>query len=144
MAVVNRALPSAQTKPRPALRLGPVLLGAGLAVVVIALLQVLQTSEATTRNFAIQRLERQKLELDTQVRDLEAEVASLSSITRVQREAQRLGLKPPEQRETVVVNATWPAADDLPLPSRFAPKEQARTKQQDSHWWDSLLNLLPY
>ncbi len=130
------------------MRLGPVLLVAGLAVVIIALLQLSQRSEATTTSFAIQGLEQEKLELETTVRQLEAEVAALSSLSRIEREATRLGLAPAEARELLQVNVASAAVDDGLLPTRFAPageveaKEEGRSEQ--SAWWRQLLKLLPF
>lgn len=129
------------------MRLGPVLLVAGLAVVIIALLQLSQRSEATTTSFAIQGLEQEKLELETTVRQLEAEVAALSSLSRIGREATRLGLEPANARELLQVNVAS-AVDDGLLPSRFAPageveaKEEGRSEQPA--WWRELLELLPF
>ena len=146
MAVLNRTAVRAQPKSTTALRLAPVLLAAGGAIVVIALLQVVQTSQATTTSFAIQRLERQRLEVEANVRQLEAEVSALSSLPRIQWEAKRLGLQPPRERTSVEVNVAWPAADRGRLPSRFAPveDEEAQVDGQGSSWWRDLLQLLPF
>ena len=148
MAVLNRTI--ARTRPKAAptagLQLGPVLLIAGAAIVIIGLLQVVQTSEATTRSFAIQRLEQRRLELEANVRELEADVASLSSLSRIEQETHRLGLTAPEAREAVEVNVAWPGAE-APLPSRFAPQgadEEAEPAEKDSPWWRDLLRLLPF
>ncbi len=146
MAVANRALGRSEAKATPSLRLGPLLLMAGAAIVVIALLQVVQSSEATTASFKIQRLEGQKLELETSVHQLEAEVASLSSLSRIENEAKRLGLGPAQAQESVVVNVPGPTDDLARLPSRFAPSEtkQAGGDGQGSSWWRSLLKHLPF
>lgn len=146
MAVVNRTIARAGAKPAPALRLTPVLLIAGAAIVIISLLQVIQTSEATTASFAIQRLEQRRLELEASVRGLEADVAALSSLDRIEREARRLGLQAPQAEETVEVNVPAPAMDENWLPSRFAPSEQPEEdgSSDGSAWWDDLLNLVPF
>lgn len=121
---------------------------AGLAVAIIALLQLSQRSEATTTSFAIQGLEQEKLELRTTVRQLEAEVAALSSLSRIEREAVRLGLEPPRARESIQVNVVWSAVDDGLLPTRFAPAGEAEAKEEGrserSAWWQELLELLPF
>ncbi len=145
MAVANRALGRSEAKAPPSLRLGPVLLVAGAAIVVIALLQVVQSSEATTASFNIQRLEEQKLELETSVQQLGAEVAALSSLSRIEDEAKRLGLGPAQAQDAVVVNVPGPAHDLGRLPSRFAPGEtkQAGGDGQGTSWWRSLLKHLP-
>ena len=145
MAVLNRTLERAPPRAVPSLRLGPVLLIAAAAIGIIGLLQVVQSSGAATTNFSIQRLEQEKLEVQILVHQLEAEVASLASLSRAEREGrERLGLVPPEALESVQVNVAWPAADQPRLPTRFAPEEQAEVDGQDSSWWRDLLGLLPF
>ena len=144
MAVLNRTLDRSEPKPATSLRLGPVLLIAGLAIVIIALLQIVQTSEATTTGFSIQSLKQEKLELESAVRGVEAEVAALSSIERVEREAARLGLAPATSRTTVTVNVPLPATSGGALPSRFAPDETEEIEANGSPWWRELLESLPF
>lgn len=145
MALLNRALPRSQPRPLPQLRLGPVLLAAAMAIVVVGLLQIVQTSQATTTSFSIQRLEQQKLELQTGVSDLEAQVAALSSLARIQREAKRLGLTAPAQRRNVEVNVPWPGGEAL-LPARLVPAGDAEAGEQPdtAEWWETLLKPLPF
>ena len=126
---------------------GRVLLVAGVIVVVVALLQLMQSSEAVTSSFAIQRLGSERLELRTRVSQLEAEIASLSSLSRIEREAQdRLGLEPAAGQQSVQVNVPWPAANQQFLPSRYAPPETAAADErpEESGWWRDLLELLPF
>jgi cell division protein FtsL len=146
VAVLNRTLARAQPGTATSPRVGQVLLVAVAAVGVIALLQVVQTSHAATASFAIQRMEQQKLELETGVRQLEAEVASLSSLSRIEREAQLLGLEPAQARESVEVNVAWTASEEGRLPTRFAPGEEEETEVegQGSSWWRDLLDRLPF
>ncbi|OGO51007.1 MAG: hypothetical protein A2148_02430 [Chloroflexi bacterium RBG_16_68_14] len=146
MAVLNRTLSRTQPKATAALRLGPVLLAAGLVILAIALLQLVQTSEATTTSFAIQQRQQEKLELEASVHQLEAEVAALSSLSRIEQEARRLGLEPPQAQESVVVNVAWPEADRQRLPTRYAPLEEEPidVKREGSSWWQDLLKLLPF
>jgi cell division protein FtsL len=130
----------------PSLRLVPVLLIAAAAIVVIGLLQVIQTSEATTARFAIQRMERQRLELEASVRDLEADDAALSSLERVEREAARLGLQPPVAERTIEVNVPAPDVDANRLPSRYAGSGQEGEdgSTDESAWWEDLLDFVPF
>jgi cell division protein FtsL len=146
VAVLNRTLARTRPKAMASSHWRQVLLVALAAVVVIALLEVVQTSQATTHSFAIQRLEQQKLELTTGVQQLEAEVASLSSLSRIEGEAQRLGLEAAQTRESVEVNVAWTAADEGRLPTRFAPGEQeeAEVDRQGSSWWRDLLKPLSF
>lgn len=146
MAVLNRAVGRTEPKAAPTLRLGPLLLIAAGAIVVIGLLQIVQSSEATTASFKIQTLEQQKLELETSTQQLEAEVAALSSLSRVQAEAKRLGLVPAQALGSVEVNVPGPANEVGRLPSRFAPSETKQTTGdgQGASWWRSLLKRLPF
>ncbi len=116
------------------------------AAVIVALLQVVQTSEATTASFAIQRLEQDKMRMTAGLRQLEAEIASLSSLSRIEHEAGRLGLEPAQARASVQVNAVWTSAEEGRLPSRFVPRErdEAEADGQGSPWWQDLLGLLPF
>ena len=127
------------------MRLGQVLAVTAVAVVIIGLLQIVQTSQATTRTFEIQKLEQEKLEVGAQVRQLEAEVAGLSSLARIEGEAKRLGLVKPQSVQAVEVNVPWAGAALDRLPTRFSPGEQqAEETGQDAPWWRDLLGLLPF
>ena len=145
MAILNRTIARSQAKEAtPPLRAGPLLAAAGLAVIAIAVLQLYQTSRATTASFNMKQLEQQKLELDTSVRQLEAEVAALSSLQRVEQEAGRLGLQPAGARASVQVNVA-PPPEGVGLPTRYEPKtEEAEVGGQDAPWWQKLRKLLPF
>ncbi len=156
MAVVQRTISPAKPKAAGSrLQLVPLLLLAAGAVAVIGLLRVVQTSQVTTAGFAMQSLQQEKLELETSVRQLEAEVGSLSSLDRIEREAKRLGLELPERVSYVLVNVARPAtAEDL-LPARFAPAQDdapavgsaaggVNGSPENSGWWQDLLSLLPF
>lgn len=146
MTVLNRTLSRAKQKELPRLRLVPLLLIAGGAIAFVGLLQVMQTSNATTASFATQRLEQQRLELQVSVQGLEAEVAGLSSLSRLQQEADRLGLVPPQEQQSLQVNVPGPQSQDESLPSRFAPAGTAKARggSSGSSWWQGLLKLLPF
>lgn len=146
MAVLNRTLAPPKPKTSTALRVGPILLVAGASIIIIGLLRVVQTSQATTANFAVQELQQEKLELETSVRQIEAEVAGLSSLARIEREAKRLGLVTPAAYESVDVNVAWEAAGER-LPTRFAPEESEEADgghPDGSPWWRDLLRHLPF
>jgi cell division protein FtsL len=144
MALLSRTIARTQSKAQASLRTGPILLAAVAIIVIVALLRVVQTSQATTASFQIQDLEEQKLELETSVQELEAEIASLSSLARIEQEAERLGLGPPAARDGFEVNVAPPIAEGERLPSRFQPDEKARTDEGGSPWWQDLLGLLPF
>ena len=143
MAVLDRALGASQQRVSIVVRFGPLLLIAVAALVIVGLLRVVQTSQETTAGFAAQVLQQDKLELQTSVRQLEAEVAALASLARVEQEAARLGLVPPMQESSVQVNVA-PSLAGL-LPSRFAPPpEEAQAATTSSSWWRDLLKTLTF
>ena len=147
MAVLNRPFDRVQAKESTSLRAGPVLLVAVVAIVIVALLQLVQTSEAATSNFAIQQLEEDRLEFRTRTSQLEAEIAALSSLSRIEQEARdRLGLEPAAAQQSLKVNVAWPGADQQQLPTRFAPDEEPDVAEQSGGpgWWGDLLELLPF
>ena len=150
MAVVNRALPRSHSRRKAEativnLRAGPILLIAAVAIVIIGLLQIIQTSQATTRTVEIHKLEQQKLQLGAEVRELEAQVAGLSSLPRIRGESQRLGLVRPQSIEAVEVNVGVPDEAVDRLPSRFeAGQVQLQEADEDSPWWRDLIGLLPF
>ncbi len=146
MAVVSRTIspPQQQTSTSIAVRFGPFLLIAVAALVIVGLLRVVQTSQATTAGFAVQVLQQEKLEVETALRQLEADVALLSSLERIEREALRLGMGPPAAQASVRVNVALPAANALP--TRFAPEEGAEESADSgaTSWWRILLKPLPF
>ena len=144
MAVISRTISPPQQQASIAVRFGPLLLIAVAALIIVGLLRVVQTSQATTAGFAVQALQQDKLELETALRQLEADVAMLSSLERIEREAQRLGLAPPAAQASVRVNVALAAANTLP--TRFAPAEDAEESAGSgaTSWWRSLLKPLPF
>ena len=148
MAILNRTLarPSELELNGPSIRVGPVLLVAGVIIAIIAVVQVMQTSRATSASFKIEDLQQHKLELETSVSQLEVQVAGLSSLARIQQEAKRLGLGPPASREVVRVSVPGPSGDSAQIPARFLHPEPNDTKagEQKSSWWDDALKHLPF
>ena len=87
-------------------------------------LQVNQFSRITTTGYAIGDLERTRDAKQAQVHDLEADVARLSSLARVDIEARvRLKMVPATRRLYITVNQPAPGAGGLPL--RFLEGEEA-------------------
>lgn len=149
MAVLNRALPRSHVREKAerlvTIRPGSILLIAAVVIVIIGLLQIIQTSQATTRTFEIQKLEQQKLQLGAEVRELEAQVAGLSSLPRIQAESQRLGLVRAQSIEAIDVNVGVPDESVDRLPSRFAAGAvQLQEAETDSPWWRDVIGLLPF
>jgi cell division protein FtsL len=147
MAIANRTLPRTHGEiARQALNVKPILFAVGALIVIVAVVQLVQTSRATTASFKIEQLQQQELELETSVSQLEVEVAGLSSLARIQQEANRLGLRPPASREVVGVSVPGPSGDSAQIPARLLQSDQAGTAagSESSSLWDELLDHLPF
>jgi len=119
-----------------------VLLWAFAAAALVGLWQVIQISDATTSGININRLEEKRLNLQASVHELEAEVAALTSLDRVEREARgRLGMVPALEQLHVEVNV--PAPEQQLIPRRFLDPETLSTEPAEP-WWEPLLRLLPF
>ncbi len=142
MAVLNRPVLHPPTRLLPRIR-SRALVGIALfGVVIAAMAQVVQTSDATSRGYQIQQLEQQRLTLEAQVHQKEAEIAGLSSLDRIEREARtRLGLVPAGNR--LYMEMSEPVPQEQLLPSRFAPPEEASPAAHGRSWWRRLLDFLP-
>jgi cell division protein FtsL len=106
------------------------------AVVALAFaaLQVNQVSRVTSTGYAITRLERTRDERQAEVHRLEADVAALSSLARVDWEARtRLGMAPATRRLYIHVNQPVPGPQ--PLPSRFRPIDERPSGPAGEPWW---------
>lgn len=142
MAAINRPLPQARRLPLPgAGAINWWVLGAFLVFGIGAMLPVLQNSTATSRGFEVQQLEAQQAQLNGEIRQLEAEVAGLTSLERIQRRAQDIGLAPGVDPIYITVSEPGPAP--AKLPAEYLP-EPARTPGEPESWWRSILgSVLP-
>src|SRR5688572_4694148 len=106
------ATPAASTwSPRRAIA------AAVLIAAAIALLQVVQSSGFAHTGQTMQRLEQQKTDLNASVHELQAEVATLSSLDRTERAArERLGMVPAKKLDYITVGVEAPSAALLPRP----------------------------
>jgi len=112
-------------------------------VALLLLLQVIQTSDATTIGYTINSLEQERLDWSAQVHALEAEVASLASLDRVEREAKgRLGLVPAEK--VIYLESDAPPPSQQLVPRRFLASELGANGPSTSWWQAALLKLLPF
>lgn len=112
-----------------------------IAVTAVGLLQVLQTSRTATIGYDLRTLERERATLAAEVRLLEADVARMSRINEVRRQAiERLGMVEPEQ--TLRIAVTEPAPRVIPLPERYVSLEE-QTAPVSAAWWERLLSRLP-
>jgi cell division protein FtsL len=119
-----------------------VLLWAFAVAALVGLWQVIQISDATTSGININRLEEKRLNLQASVHELEAEVAALTSLDRVEREArERLGMVPAQGQLHLEVNV--PAPEQQLIPRRFLDPETLSPEPAEP-WWEPLLRLLPF
>jgi cell division protein FtsL len=142
MSALDRLI--ARPLPRPLPRITgarPALLIAFLVVACVGLLQVLQTSNATTNGYTLQRLQQERFDKQAEVHTLEAEVALLTSIDRIDKEARgRLGMVPATSTMTLEVHKQPPAQQLVPL--RFITTSTT-AKVESRSWWQKLLGLVP-
>jgi cell division protein FtsL len=135
----ERSAPSAKGRP---LSMPLVLTIALVAVGLAALLPLLQSSQATTTGYSIRQLERQRNDWEARIHELEAQVASLASLDRIEKDAHdRLNMQAPEDTVYITVDVAGP--ESQPIPERFLPPKNQETSQADKSWWQSLLDLLP-
>jgi hypothetical protein len=143
MAALQRpalAAPRLLRKPRTGRLL---LVGAIVLVVVAAAFQVNQFSRLTSTGYEINGLNKQRSDREAANHALEAEVAQLSSLARVDWESRtRLHLEPAQQKLYLAVNHSVP--DRQTLPTRFLPPEPAQAGQAGDPLWKRLLKSLPF
>ena len=142
MAAIQRpALPIPIVRGR--LRSKWLLAGAVVVLVAGALLQVNQFSAVTGTGYEIEQLKRERAARLAENHELEAEVARLSSLARVEIEARtRLQMDKPRTVHHMQVNSDVP--DHQTLPTRFLPAGPAGAPDDDPPFWRRLLDLLPY
>ena len=118
-----------------------ILILAALVVGFTALLPLVQSSGATSTAGQIQELERAKLDWQARLRELEVDVATLGSLSRIEKEARlRLGMIRPKETHYITVDVAPP--EERKLPSRFLPPERDRGGAGSS-FWDTLFGWLP-
>ncbi len=142
MATLDRLAPpptaaqqASTWSPRRAIAVAMVLAAA------IAALQVFQSSGFANAGQQIQRLQAEQADSTAQIHQLEADVAALSSLDRVERQARdRLGMVP--ARNIVYLDVPV-AAPDQPLLPRPILKPGAPFVPATTPWWQRLLRALP-
>jgi cell division protein FtsL len=143
MAALQRpALATPRLLRRP--RTGRLLLVGAIGLVVIAAgFQVNQFSRLTSTGYQINELNKERSDRQASNHALEAEVAQLSSLARVDWEARtRLHLEPAQQKLYLTVNHEVP--DRQTLPTRFLPPEPVETGQTGDPAWKRLIKSLPF
>ena len=116
---------------------------AGALIVAIALLQVNEFSRMTSTGYEVESLKRVR---DLQLAEnhkLEAEVASLSSLARIDWVARtEMKMEPPRRRLHIAVNQPVPL--DQSLPTRFSPPPVPAHEQpsDDQPLWQRAIGLV--
>ncbi|MEE8369434.1 MAG: septum formation initiator family protein [Dehalococcoidia bacterium] len=114
---------------------------AALAIGLAALLPLIQSSSATSTNGNIRLLEQDLADWQARLREMELEVAGLSSLNRIEQEARtRLGMVQPE--ETTYITVPGPAPLTWQLPDRFLP-ETIEQPQPGASLWDKAFGWIP-
>jgi cell division protein FtsL len=105
------------------------------------LLPLMLSSRATSTSTDIRQLERVRNDWQARSQELQAEIAFLGSLDRIEKEArERLGMVPPS--ETIYVAVDEPAPEKQLVPLRFLPADKEQPRHDDS-WWESILDMLP-
>jgi hypothetical protein len=113
-------------------------------LVTAALLQVNQFSRVTSTGYQINDLNRERAKKQAENHQIEADVARLSSLGRVDIEARvRLGMVPAPRTLSISVNQPVPPRESLP--TRFLPPEQpAAAAAAARPWWKRALMFIPF
>lgn len=148
-AIHRRALPAPQALGRA---LGGPFSGRLLAFVAIALLvgiamaQVNQFSRMASTGYELESLRRERAAKQAANHEIEARVAELSSLARVDLEARlKLGMVPPTRTLNIEVNTAAPARTTLP--TRFLPRvpvQQPPPAEDKPTGWERITGLLPF
>ena len=105
------------------------------------LLPLIQSSKVTSTSSNVYELEHARNNWQARLQELQADIASLGSLDRIEKEARgRLGMVSPT--DTVYVVVDEPAPETQPVPLRFLPSKTEQPHQEDS-WWESILAHLP-
>jgi cell division protein FtsL len=145
MAALHRpALPAPRAFGRPVskrwLVTGVVLLG-----IAAAAMQVNQYSRATSTSYAIDALARERATKQAENQELEAEVAQLASLARVEQDARtRLGLVPAKHTIYLDVNQPAPSRDDAAPAGLQSPAAPPAPKAHHTPLWKRPLKLIPF
>jgi len=144
MAAINHPLGHARRGiPIPASgggRVGFGLAGALILAALGALAPVLSNSFATSQGFDLQASQRQEAQLNGEIGVLESDVASLTSLQRIERRASEIGLAPID--DPIFVTVTEPGPAPAKLPSEYLPRAEA-TQPKPAPFWKQFVNWLP-
>ena len=143
MAALHRlTLPAPRTFGK---RISPKLLFAvaGVLAVAVAAAQVNQFSRVTSAGYELDRLNQERAAKQAQNHEIEADVARLSSLGRVDIEArQRLKPVPAATRLYLTVNHAVP--DRQTVPTRFLGPQRLAPAPSSASLWKRVLRHLPF
>jgi cell division protein FtsL len=123
----------------------PVILGAFLVVGSLCLLQVIQASSATSTGYALQRLEDERSAMQAEVHQLESEVAALTSIDRIDRDARdRLGMVPATADDTMNLQIGKQPPSQQLVPLRFLSEQPGASPAKSTPWWRKLFDFVSF
>ena len=145
MAAIQRPALPIPIRSLPRLRVSRLALVAAAGLVIgLAVLQVQQFSAVTSTGYEIESLKRQRLAQQAENHEVEAEVAQLSSLARVDIEARvRLKMEPAKRTMYIEVNQPVPRAQQLP--SRFEAAPVATpVPEQGQSLLGRIMDALPF
>ena len=119
-----------------------VLIVAAMVVGIAALLPLVQSSASTSTAGTIRQLEEDKAGWQTQLQELEVDVAGMGSLDTIEREARRrFKMIRPEEVLYILVDSPPPEARRLP--SRYLPQDSSVEADVNSSVWENLIGWLP-
>jgi hypothetical protein len=115
-------------------------LGSAVIAGMGAMLPVFQNSATTSTGFELQSLQAEQSRLQGEIGLLESDVARLSSLSRIQRRADELGLV--VAYEPIYVRVEEAGPQPAKIPAELLPPPGPRAVGGSS-WWRSLFEWLP-
>lgn len=111
-----------------------------LVVGIGATMPVVQASLATSRGFDSQLLDSEMTRLEAEISLMEGQVAELTSLDRIERRAQEIGLEP--AGDAIYVSVDVPGPEPAKIPAEYLPRVSPET-DDPAPWWATLLTWLP-
>jgi hypothetical protein len=141
MATILRPLPrTGRDLPVPLPQVNWWILASVLVLGIGAMLPVFQNSVATSRGFDSQSMDTRRAQIQGNLLEIEAEVARLTSLDRIERRATDIGLIP--AADAIFVTVSEPGPSPAKIPAEYLPGVEP-TRQDPAPWWQSLLTWLP-
>ncbi len=141
MATINRPWGGAgRGIPFPLPRVNGWVLASVLVLGLGAALPVLQNSIATSRGFDSQLMDARQAQLRSEIGLLEADVARLTALDRIEERATALGLGPADDPIYISVDEPGPAPANIP--AEHLPGD-VPSPDEPAPWWQSLVSRVP-